>query len=128
MTKHRLGIDRLTLEFDEAHMSGVACNLDSPGFHALCKATEEIVGHVKPYSITGSLPLIRELQVIHSLALRTKKFYLLYLDTSLYVYHLRNGSTSIYPFTSLGIKAFKRNFTASTSEGFLLPRNLRLLK
>lgn len=58
-----LGIrGRLTLEFDEAHMSGVACNLDSPGFHALCKATEEVVGHVKPYSITGSLPLIRELQ------------------------------------------------------------------
>ncbi|KAK4262461.1 hypothetical protein QN277_028018 [Acacia crassicarpa] len=51
----------LTLTFDEA-MSGVACNLDSRGFHVLCKATEEAVGHVKPYSITGSLPLIRELQ------------------------------------------------------------------
>lgn len=44
-------------------MSGVACNLDSRGFHVFCKATEEVVGHVKPYSITGSLPLIRELQV-----------------------------------------------------------------
>lgn len=44
-------------------MSGVACNLDSRGFHVLCKATEEVIGHVKPYSITGSLPLIRELQV-----------------------------------------------------------------
>lgn len=52
----------LTLTFDEA-TSGVACNLESPGFHMLCKATEEEVGHVKPYSITGSLPLIRELQV-----------------------------------------------------------------
>ncbi|KAL0446366.1 UNVERIFIED_CONTAM: Acetylornithine deacetylase [Sesamum latifolium] len=52
---------RLTISFDEA-MSGVACNLDSRGFHVLCKATEEVVGHVKPYSITGSLPLIRELQ------------------------------------------------------------------
>ncbi|RAL52114.1 hypothetical protein DM860_014941 [Cuscuta australis] len=52
---------RLSISFDEA-MSGVACNLDSRGFHVLCKATEEIVGHVKPYSITGSLPLIRELQ------------------------------------------------------------------
>lgn len=60
-------------------MSGVACNLDSPGFHALCKATEEIVGHVKPYSITGSLPLIRELQVIDSLILSTN------LDTCTYV-------------------------------------------
>ncbi|WOL09543.1 acetylornithine deacetylase [Canna indica] len=53
---------RLTISFDEAMMSGVACNLDSRGFHVLCKATEEVIGHVKPYSITGSLPLIRELQ------------------------------------------------------------------
>ncbi|XP_038680475.1 acetylornithine deacetylase-like [Tripterygium wilfordii] len=51
----------LTITFDEAN-SGVACDLDSRGFHVLCKATEEVVGHVKPYSITGSLPLIRELQ------------------------------------------------------------------
>ncbi|XP_048447500.1 acetylornithine deacetylase-like [Pyrus x bretschneideri] len=51
----------LTLSFDEAK-SGVACDLNSRGFHVLCKATEEVVGHVKPYSITGSLPLIRELQ------------------------------------------------------------------
>ncbi|XP_020217011.1 acetylornithine deacetylase [Cajanus cajan] len=51
----------LTLTFDEA-LSGVACDLNSRGFHVLCKATEEVVGHVKPYSITGSLPLIRELQ------------------------------------------------------------------
>lgn len=53
---------RLAISFDEAIMTGVACNLDSRGFHVLCKATEEVVGHVKPYSITGSLPLIRELQ------------------------------------------------------------------
>ncbi|GMH09219.1 hypothetical protein Nepgr_011059 [Nepenthes gracilis] len=52
---------RLSITFDEA-MSGVACDLNSRGFHVLCKATEEVVGHVKPYSITGSLPLIRELQ------------------------------------------------------------------
>uniref|UniRef100_A0A803L5Z3 Acetylornithine deacetylase n=1 Tax=Chenopodium quinoa TaxID=63459 RepID=A0A803L5Z3_CHEQI len=49
---------RLTITFDEAN-NGVACDLDSRGFHVLCKATEEVVGHVKPYSITGSLPLIR---------------------------------------------------------------------
>ena len=55
----------LAISFDEA-MSGVACDLNSRGFHVLCKATEEVVGHVKPYSITGSLPLIRELQVIIS--------------------------------------------------------------
>nr|DAD18121.1 TPA_asm: hypothetical protein HUJ06_019584 [Nelumbo nucifera] len=53
---------RLTISFDEDITSGVACNLDSHGFHVLCKATKDVVGHVKPYSITGSLPLIRELQ------------------------------------------------------------------
>ncbi|KAK4787276.1 hypothetical protein SAY86_011109 [Trapa natans] len=53
---------RLGISFNEAS-GGVACNLESRGFHVLCKATEEIVGHVKPYSITGTLPLIRELQV-----------------------------------------------------------------
>ncbi|XP_043696286.1 acetylornithine deacetylase [Telopea speciosissima] len=53
---------RLTISFDEDIMSGVACDLDSRGFHVLCKATEEVIGYVKPYSITGSLPLIKELQ------------------------------------------------------------------
>eukprot|EP00850_Spirogloea_muscicola_P023359 SM000351S13210 [mRNA] locus=s351:28287:32278:+ [translate_table: standard] len=53
---------RVSIEFEEVQMSGVACRLDSPGFKALCAATEAVVGHVKPYSITGSLPLIRELQ------------------------------------------------------------------
>ncbi|XP_061951830.1 acetylornithine deacetylase-like [Populus nigra] len=51
----------LAVTFDEAS-SGVACNLKSRGFEVLCKATEKIVGHVKPYSITGTLPLIRELK------------------------------------------------------------------
>ncbi|XLR53556.1 hypothetical protein HN51_021817 [Arachis hypogaea] len=51
----------LTLTFDEAN-SRVACDLNFRGYHILCKATEEVVGHVKPYSITGSFPLIRELQ------------------------------------------------------------------
>ncbi|TMW96787.1 hypothetical protein EJD97_006773 [Solanum chilense] len=52
---------RITITFDEAS-SGVACDLNSRGFHVLCKATKEEVGHVKPYSITGTLPLIRDLQ------------------------------------------------------------------
>ncbi|KAL1805397.1 hypothetical protein DCAR_0831004 [Daucus carota subsp. sativus] len=52
---------RIEISFEEAY-PGVACNLDSRGFHVLCKATEQVVGHVKPYSITGSLPLIRDLQ------------------------------------------------------------------
>lgn len=52
----------LAISFNETS-AGVACDLESRGFHVLCKATEEVVGHVKPYSITGTLPLIRELQV-----------------------------------------------------------------
>ncbi|KAK4364619.1 hypothetical protein RND71_015977 [Anisodus tanguticus] len=52
---------RITISFDEAS-SGVACDLNSRGFHVLCKATKEEVGHAKPYSITGTLPLIRDLQ------------------------------------------------------------------
>ncbi|GKD58304.1 cytochrome b-c1 complex subunit Rieske-4, mitochondrial, partial [Tanacetum coccineum] len=51
----------IEISFDEAS-SGVACNLESRGFHVLCQATKEAVGHVKPYSMTGTLPLIRELQ------------------------------------------------------------------
>ncbi|KAJ0681363.1 putative acetylornithine deacetylase [Helianthus annuus] len=52
---------RMEISFDEAS-SGVACNLESRGYHVLCQATKDAVGHVKPYSITGTLPLIRELQ------------------------------------------------------------------
>nr|ABD65618.1 acetylornithine deacetylase, putative [Brassica oleracea] len=54
-------VSKLTLSFDEAS-AGVACNLDSRGYHVLCNATKEVVGHVKPYSITGTLPLIRDLK------------------------------------------------------------------
>eukprot|EP00271_Cylindrocystis_brebissonii_P006292 TRINITY_DN189_c0_g1_i1.p1 TRINITY_DN189_c0_g1~~TRINITY_DN189_c0_g1_i1.p1 ORF type:complete len:435 (-),score=75.46 TRINITY_DN189_c0_g1_i1:458-1762(-) len=53
---------KLELTFGAMRMNGVACDLDSPGFHALCKATEAVIGYVKPYSITGSLPCIKELQ------------------------------------------------------------------
>ena len=42
--------------------NGIACNLDSPGFKALVKATGEVLGNVEPYSIGGSLPLVREMQ------------------------------------------------------------------
>ncbi|KAI3821583.1 hypothetical protein L1987_09151 [Smallanthus sonchifolius] len=52
---------RIEISFDDTS-SGVACNLESRGFHVLCQATKDAVGHVKPYSITGTLPLIRELQ------------------------------------------------------------------
>ncbi|BBN18864.1 hypothetical protein MPTK1_8g06150 [Marchantia polymorpha subsp. ruderalis] len=53
---------RLEIEFDDMKPAGIACDLNSKGFHALCDATKKVIGHVKPYSITGSLPLIFELQ------------------------------------------------------------------
>lgn len=43
-------------------LEGIACKLDSPGYAALCKATAEVKGEAKPYSICGSLPLVRDLQ------------------------------------------------------------------
>ena len=37
-------------------------NLDSDGFKKLNEATKELMGESKPYSITGSLPLVGDLQ------------------------------------------------------------------
>ena len=42
--------------------NGIACNLNSKGYEALMYSTEKILGTAKPYSIGGSLPLIRDLQ------------------------------------------------------------------
>eukprot|EP00744_Colponema_vietnamica_P003487 GILI01005341.1.p1 GENE.GILI01005341.1~~GILI01005341.1.p1 ORF type:complete len:449 (-),score=131.16 GILI01005341.1:440-1786(-) len=41
---------------------GVACDLEGSGFKILCKATEDILGEVKPYSIGGSLPIVGDLR------------------------------------------------------------------
>lgn len=43
-------------------MEGIACDLNSPGLKAITDATAEVKGEAKPYSITGSLPLVREMQ------------------------------------------------------------------
>ena len=40
----------------------IACNLDSDAFKKLNEATKEVMGESKPYSITGSLPLVGDLQ------------------------------------------------------------------
>ena len=42
--------------------NGIAVKLGTEGNKALTKSTEEVLGSVKPYSITGSLPLVRYLQ------------------------------------------------------------------
>jgi acetylornithine deacetylase/succinyl-diaminopimelate desuccinylase-like protein len=43
---------------------GIACQLDSPGLRALTRALTEVRGEaaLQPYSMTGSLPLVRDLQ------------------------------------------------------------------
>jgi len=43
-------------------MEGIACDLKSPGLKALIDATAEVKGEAKPYAITGSLPLVRQMQ------------------------------------------------------------------
>ena len=53
---------KLELKWGTGILEGIACSLDSEGHKALCKATEAVLGEAKPYSICGSLPLVRELQ------------------------------------------------------------------
>ncbi|XP_004148485.1 acetylornithine deacetylase [Cucumis sativus] len=43
-------------------MPGIACDINSAGYKALYNATYEVIGEVKPYSLTGSLPLVHDLQ------------------------------------------------------------------
>lgn len=53
---------KLTLTWTDAPFRGIACKLDSPGFECLCAAHKTVKGQVKPYSITGSLPLVGDMQ------------------------------------------------------------------
>lgn len=55
-------VGKLELTWGEGAMAGIACSLDSEGYHALCAATKAVVGECKPYSICGSLPLVAEMQ------------------------------------------------------------------
>jgi acetylornithine deacetylase len=41
---------------------GIACSLDSPGHKALVQATRETLGSTSPFSVNGSLPLVRMMQ------------------------------------------------------------------
>lgn len=44
-------------------MEGIACDLNSAGLKAIVDATTEVKGEpAKPYSISGSLPLVRQMQ------------------------------------------------------------------
>jgi len=52
----------LEFKFHPGVSRGVAVNMDSVGYKALFKAIETVRGEAKPFSLTGSLPIIRDLQ------------------------------------------------------------------
>lgn len=51
----------LELRFGDYVMHGIACNL-TPHYHALCSAIKQIKKTCQPYSVSGSLPLVKEMQ------------------------------------------------------------------
>ncbi len=55
---------RLTFQAKGRFMEGIACHLDSPGLAALKRAMATVRGQdaVQQFSMTGSLPLVRDLQ------------------------------------------------------------------
>jgi acetylornithine deacetylase len=55
---------RVELRFTGRYVEGIACNLESDGLAALKQALERVrgAGSVAPFSMTGSLPLVRDLQ------------------------------------------------------------------
>jgi acetylornithine deacetylase len=53
---------KLELKWIFGPYKGVACDITSIGYKLLADATADVVGHVRPYSELGSLPLIAELQ------------------------------------------------------------------
>jgi len=53
---------KITWEVSGDVFKGIACKLDSPGYKALCDATDAVKGSHKAYSICGSLPLVGDLQ------------------------------------------------------------------
>ncbi|KAG9412253.1 hypothetical protein AC1031_022060 [Aphanomyces cochlioides] len=53
---------KLELTLGENALEGIACSLDSVGFKSFDEATKHIKGVSEPFSIMGSLPLVRDLQ------------------------------------------------------------------
>ncbi|KAL3660514.1 hypothetical protein V7S43_014658 [Phytophthora oleae] len=53
---------KLELTFEKQYFEGIACSLDSVGYKSLHAAIADVLGEAKPFSISGSLPLVRDLQ------------------------------------------------------------------
>lgn len=55
-------VGRLSLEWGDHLLTGIACDLESPAFKLMCDSIDEVKGKAEPYSLTGSLPLVHEMQ------------------------------------------------------------------
>ncbi|KAG6584666.1 Acetylornithine deacetylase [Phytophthora cinnamomi] len=53
---------KLELSFREHYLEGIACSLDSVSYRSLSSAIADVLGEAEPFSIMGSLPLVRDLQ------------------------------------------------------------------
>ncbi|KAG7376782.1 hypothetical protein PHYPSEUDO_012769 [Phytophthora pseudosyringae] len=53
---------KLEVTFRKKYLEGIACSLDSVGYKSMYTAIEDVLGEAKPFSISGSLPLVRDLQ------------------------------------------------------------------
>src|SRR5262249_4090967 len=53
---------KITLSWLGHPYKGIACDLDSHGYRVLCDAIRSVIGEVKPYSTTGGLPIVKDLQ------------------------------------------------------------------
>lgn len=48
--------------WDASTFVGVACDMDSVGYRALCDSIHEVTGKFSPFALTGSLPIIADLK------------------------------------------------------------------
>eukprot|EP00191_Tetraselmis_sp_GSL018_P003339 CAMPEP_0177609198 /NCGR_PEP_ID=MMETSP0419_2-20121207/18933_1 /TAXON_ID=582737 /ORGANISM="Tetraselmis sp., Strain GSL018" /LENGTH=437 /DNA_ID=CAMNT_0019104051 /DNA_START=132 /DNA_END=1446 /DNA_ORIENTATION=- len=53
---------KLEIEFAEEYVNGVACDMESHGFKVMRAAWDEVYGGCQPFSVTGSLPCVRDLK------------------------------------------------------------------
>ena len=53
---------KLELQWGEHLLTGIACDLQSPALAKMCEVIKEVKGVAEPYSLTGSLPLVAEMQ------------------------------------------------------------------
>ena len=52
----------IELTWGEHLLTGIACDLESPALKTLCEVIKDVKGVAEPYSLTGSLPLVAEMQ------------------------------------------------------------------